>query len=379
MPVPLLDLRVQLDSLGDQLRDAVLQVVDSGRYILGPAVESLETNIAAQSGVAHGIGMSSGTDALLCALMALGVGPGDRVLVPAYSFFATAGAVARLGATPVFLDVKPDTLNLDPAAVSNWFDANDARAHTVKAIIPVHLFGQCADMTPLLALARERNIPIVEDAAQAIGATYPTPDNEILPAGSFGLCTCYSFYPTKNLGGIGDGGMMVTNDAGFADRLRMFRNHGARNRYYHVEIGGNFRLDEIQAAALLVKLKYLAGWNAARRERAAYYDEHLPDTVTRPAAVYGREHHIYHQYVVRVPATLRDNLRKHLTDRGIGNEVFYPVPFHLQECFAGLGYKSGDLPVSEAAAASSVALPMYPELTRPQQDEVIAAIAEFFA
>lgn len=376
MEVPLLDLRAQLATLDQDLKAAVLEVVDSTRYIMGPKVEELERRLAAYCGCSHAVGVSSGTDALLVALMALEVGQGDLVVTTPYSFFATAGVIARLGATPIFVEIDPATYNLDPAALAEWFAQAGARADRVKAILPVHLYGQCADMDPILALAAERGIPVVEDAAQAIGAGYPG-KNGVAKAGGMGAMGCFSFFPSKNLGAIGDGGLVTTNDTGLADKLARLRNHGAKPKYYHAMIGGNFRLDPIQAAVLLVKLPHLEQWHAARRENAAYYDAHLDvPGVVKPALAWPRENHIYNQYVISVPDR-RDELRDYLAKHKIGTEVYYPVPFHLQECFRSLGYRKGDFPRSEYAAEHTLALPIYPELTREMQDYVIEMIGKY--
>jgi dTDP-4-amino-4,6-dideoxygalactose transaminase len=374
--VPLLDLRAQLAELGDELEAAVLSVVRSTSYIQGPAVRELEERLAAYLGARHAVGVSSGTDALLVALMALGVGPGDLVLTTTYSFFATAGVVARLGATPVFLDIDPVTCNLDPSALASWFERNAAERRRVKAIVPVHLYGQAADLDPILAVADAHGVSVVEDAAQAIGATYPGTGGP-RKVGTLGAMGAFSFFPSKNLGALGDGGMVVTNDDALAERLRRLRVHGASPKYYHAVIGGNFRLDTIQAAALLVKLPHLERWNARRRERASYYDRHLAGLpLTLPRCVFGREHHVFNQYVVAVHGD-RERLRLHLAERGVETSIFYPVPFHLQECFAALGYRRGALPASEQAADHTLALPIYPELTSEMQDHVIAAIRAF--
>lgn len=378
MQVPLLDLGPQFRELECEILAAVNEVLTSTQYVLGPKVEGLERAIARYCGVSHAVGVSSGTDALLVALMALDVGPGDVVVTTPYSFFATAGVVARLGARPVFVDIDPVTYNLDPGALRQWFDTPSEDRDRVKAVIPVHLYGQCADMDPICDVALEAGVPIVEDAAQAIGATYPGRDG-VKHAGAMGRLGCFSFFPSKNLGGVGDGGMVVTDDADLAERVRRLRNHGMHPKYHHQEVGGNFRLDPIQAAVLLVKLPHLDRWAELRRENAAYYDVHLDiDGLVKPGAVYGREHHVYNQYVVRVPGE-REVLRSHLRDKDIGHEVYYPVPFHLQACFANLGYREGDFPESEAAARSTLALPIYPELTRRHKDIVIAQITAFYA
>lgn len=376
MQVPLLDLKAQLDTIRTEVKEAVDEVLESTRYILGPKVDQLEQEVADYCGVAHGVGVTSGTDALLISLMALEIGPGDFVLTTPYSFFATAGAIARVGARPVFVDIDPDSFNIDPKAVRHWFERHATEASRVKAIIPVHLYGQCADMDPLLEIAREREIPIIEDAAQAIGSRYPSKDGE-KKAGGMGLFGCFSFFPSKNLGAIGDGGMVVTNDAHMAEKLLKLRNHGMHPKYYHSMIGGNFRLAPIQAAVLSVKLKHLEKWHAARRENATYYDEQFADSpITTPPLAYNRDQHIYNQYVIRVPGD-RDALRAHLGDNKIGCEVYYPVPFHEQACFRYLGYQVGEFPHAERAARETIALPIYPELTREMQDHVANTIKQF--
>jgi dTDP-4-amino-4,6-dideoxygalactose transaminase len=377
MKVPLLDLKAQLVSIESEIKKAVLDVVDSTAYIMGPKVEALEKQVAAYCGVPHGIGVTSGTDALLVALMALDVRPGDLVLTTPYSFFATAGVVARLGAVPVFVDIDIRTYNMDPALLKTWFESNPEKTGRVKAVLPVHLYGQCADMDPILKTGQTYRIPVIEDAAQAIGSTYPGASG-VKKAGSFGMMGCFSFFPSKNLGGIGDGGMVVTADPALAEKLKKLRNHGASPKYYHSLIGGNFRLDPVQAAVLSVKLPHLESWHEARRRNAAYYDAHLNvPGIVKPAAVYGARHHIYNQYVISVPEK-RDEARQFLNDNQIGNEVYYPVPFHEQECFRYLGYRSGDFPNSESAAKKTIALPIYPELTRDMQDFVIEKIDAFY-
>lgn len=378
MPVPLLDLKAQQKTLRAEISAALDKVMDATAFIMGPQVKELEAQVAAYTGVGHGIGVSSGTDALLVALMALDIGPGDLVLTTPYSFFATAGVVARLGATPVFVDIDPKTYNIDPAGLREWFTKNPDKAAKVKAVIPVHLYGQCADMDAILDVTRERGIPVIEDAAQAIGATYPSKTG-VKKAGSMGDMGCFSFFPSKNLGAMGDGGMVVAKDAALAEKLAKLRNHGAHPKYYHSMIGGNFRLDTVQAAVLLVKLPHLESWHAKRRANAERYNKTLDvKGIVKPAAVYGPEHHIYNQYVILLPEK-REELRKSLQGKGIGHEVYYPVPFHEQECFKYLGYKSGDFPVSERAAKNTIALPIYPELTAEQQGEVVAAIRSFFS
>jgi dTDP-4-amino-4,6-dideoxygalactose transaminase len=365
--VPLLDLKIQYRSIRDEIDEAIARVVESQYFILGPEVAAFEEEVAEYTGVAHGVGMSSGTDALLAALMALDVGPGDDIIVPAYSFFATAGVVARLGARPVFVDVDPVTFNLMPDAV--------ARAVTprTRAVMPVHLYGRVADMDGVAAAIAGKDIAVIEDAAQAIGAF----DAKGRKAGSIGEMGCFSFFPSKNLGGFGDGGMTVTADEELAGKLKMLRMHGMEPKYYHAIVGGNFRLDALQAAVLRVKLRHLDGWTAGRRRNAARYrelfrDAGLDGTVMLPTDEPG---HIYNQFVIRVPR--RDELQAHLRSRGIGTEVYYPVPLHRQACFAELGYGEGSLPNSEAAARDTLALPVYPELTGEQLEHVVASIAAF--
>lgn len=359
MKVPLLDLKPQFAAIEREIREAIDGVLASQMFILGPEVAAFEKEIAAFVGCEHAIGMSSGTDALLCALMAAGVGPGDEVVVPTFTFFATAGCVSRLGATPVFADIEPDTYNVD---------VNDlARRITprTKAIIPVHLFGQCAEMDAVMDLVRGRDIVVIEDAAQALSAKYKGRS-----AGSLAHMGCFSFFPSKNLGAFGDGGMITTNDAALADLCRLIRMHGAQPKYYHSIVGANFRLDALQAAILRVKLKHLPAWSEGRRRNAATYDRLLADAPIGRPVVRPYNEMIYNQYVIRHPA--RDGLRAHLTDCQIGTEIYYPVALHLQQCFASVGGKPGDLPVAEEACRQVVALPIYPELT----DSMLAYVAE---
>ncbi len=366
MNVPLLDLRAQWSTLRDEARAAMDRVCDAQQFVLGPEVEALEEEIAGDCGVAHAVGVSSGSDALVASLMALGVGPGDEVVTTAFSFFATVGAIARLGARPVFVDIDPATFNLDTAA------AVRALGPRTRAVLPVHLFGRCADLEPLVAAAAAQAIPLIEDAAQAIGATDPA----CRPAGAVGHAGCFSFFPSKNLGAFGDGGMVVTDNAGFADQVRLLRQHGSQPKYLHAVVGGNFRLDALQAAILRVKRRYLPGWSAARRRNAARYAERLADlrdVVVLPTDVPG---HVYNQYVIRVPD--RDRLRAALAAAGVGTEVYYPVPLPHQACFVSLGHRIGEFPAAEAAAAEVLALPIYPELTEAQQDYVAATIRRFF-
>lgn len=365
----MLDLKAQYASIRDPVLAAIARVCDSQRFIGGPEVDALEVELGRMLGVEHAIGVSSGTDALLAALMALGIGPGDEVVTSTYSFFATGGCVSRLGARPVFVDIDPATFNLDATLVEAACSA------ATRAIVPVHLFGLVADVVPLIELSRRRGIPIVEDAAQAIGARR---DDEL--AGSFGAVGCFSFFPSKNLGAFGDAGLVTTSDAGLAARLRMLRNHGAEPKYFHALVGGNFRLDALQAAVLRVKAPHLAAWTEGRRRNADRYrqlmkaaglDQHVRLPV-EPAGCF----HIYNQFVICLPE--RDRLRAHLHDRGIGTEIYYPLPLHLQECFATLGYGAGRFPHAEAAARQSLALPIYSELSDEQLCHVVDAIAEFF-
>jgi dTDP-4-amino-4,6-dideoxygalactose transaminase len=377
MKVPLLDLKAQLTTIRSEMLNAITAVLDSTQYIMGPPVADLEEKIADYCGVQFAVGVSSGTDALLVALMALDVKPGDLVITTPYSFFATAGVIARLGARPVFVDIDPRTFNLDPEHLHDWLIKNSRQIKKVKAIIPVHLYGQCADLDPILEIAGKYDIPVIEDAAQAIGASYPS-KNGIKKAGSMGKMGCFSFFPTKNLGGIGDGGMVITNDSALAEKITKLRNHGSHQKYYHSLIGGNFRLDTIQAAALLVKLPHLESWHLARQKHAEYYDKAFNDSMIKaPYVAYQRSYHIYNQYVILVPDK-RDELRQYLADNEIGTEVYYPVPFHLQECFKYLGYKNGDFPHSEYTAAHSLALPIYPELMEDMQAYVVEKVLKFY-
>ena len=377
MKVPLLDLQAQMEPLKGEILSAIEEVVTSCRFIGGPKVEALQAEIADYSGTEHGIGVSSGTDALLVALMALDVGPGDVVVTTPYSFFATAGAISRLGATPAFVDINPTSYNMDPEALRAYAAAHGS--DRVKAVIPVHLYGQCADMDEILQIAGEMEAAVIEDAAQAIGAAYRQSDGVVKSAGSMGHVGCFSFFPSKNLGGLGDGGMVVTSDDDLAARIDKLRNHGGFPKYYHELIGGNFRLDALQAAAISVKLSHLDSWHRARQRNASVYDDLLSDVadITTPSVSQSREYHIYNQYVIRGPR--RDALRQHLADNGIGTEIYYPVPFHLQACFEGLGYQPGDFPYAEAAANESLALPIYPELTEEMQAYVADQVRGFYA
>lgn len=369
MHVPLLDLKAQYHIIKPEIDVAIQQVVESQYFIMGPAVAELETRVAQYCGCTYGIGVSSGTDALLIALMALGIGANDEVIVPTYTFFATAGSVSRLGAKPVFVDMEPDTYNLNPGAIERSITAR------TKAIIPVHLFGQCADMEPILSIARKHNLKVIEDAAQAIGAEY-----QDKKAGSMGDAGCFSFFPSKNLGGFGDGGMVLTNNADLAEKIRVLRSHGSKPKYYHKIVGGNFRLDTLQAAVLMVKLQYLDSWTAARQKNADDYDALFQNAGLLPARVQiparKQTRHIFNQYVIR--AERRDALQAYLKEKEVGAEIYYPVPMHLQECFAELGGKKGDCPAAEEAARTSLALPIYPELTPEQKKYVVNCIRTFY-
>ena len=379
--VPLLDLKAQYATIRDEIREALDGVIESQHFILGPEVEALEKEIASYSQCEFGIGVSSGTDALLVALMAIGIKPGDEVITTPYSFFATAGAIARLGAKPVFVDIDAATYNIDPAGIE------PAITDRTRAIIPVHLYGQTADMDPIMNVAHHNRLHIIEDAAQAIGAEYKG-----MRAGSIGHLGCFSFFPSKNLGGFGDGGMVTTNDSALADQVKLLRNHGYRPKYYNKVVGGNFRLDALQAAVLRVKLKHLDDWTAARQRNAANYrhlfasaglstnDSSIATlTDSQPISVpleAPESRHIYNQFVIR--CARRNELMAHLKARGIGVEIYYPVPLHLQECFVELGYQSGQFPASERAANESLALPIYPELTEGMRATVVEAIADFY-
>ena len=369
MNVPLLDLQAQYVSLRDDLQRAVERVMSSQRFVLGDEVRGLENSIADYCETKHAIGCASGSDALLLALMALDVKAGDEVITTPFSFFATAACITRLGARPVFVDIDPRTYNLDVSQVA------DAVTSRTKAIMPVHLYGQCAAMDPLLDVSNRRGVPIVEDAAQAIGAA----DNG-RPAGSMGLIGCFSFYPTKNLGGAGDGGMLTTNDDDVAARLRRLRAHGGANEYEHDEVGINSRLDELQAAVLRIKFPSLDRWSNERAQKAAVYTKLLNEAELSfslaPPHVREDGRHIFHQYVIRVPGN-RDALMEHLKSRGVGTKVYYPIPLHLQACFNYLGYKEGQFPESESAAKETLALPVYPELSEEQQVYVVDSIKSF--
>ena len=366
MQVPLLDLKAQYATLKDEIMPVVERVLDGQMLINGPEVKELESAIAAYCDCKAAVGMSSGTDALVCGLMVLDIKPGDEVITSPYTFFATAGSIWRLGAKPVFVDIDPVTFNIDVTKIEA------AITNKTKAIMPVHLFGQMAAMDPIMAIAGKHKLHVIEDAAQAIGCTYKG-----RKAGSIGTMGCFSFFPSKNLGGAGDGGIVSTQDPALGERLAMFRNHGAKPKYYHRFVGGNFRLDTIQAAYLLIKLKHLEDWSAGRRANAAQYDKLLAgiDQIVTPVIAPGNVS-IYNQYVIR--AQKRDELKQHLTDRGIGTEIYYPLSLHEQDCFAELGHKKGEFPESERAAAETLAVPIYPELTDEQIAYVAQSIGEFY-
>ncbi len=366
MNVPLLDLKAQYMTIKTEVDAAVAEVFESQQFILGPTVEKCEKQVAAYSACSHGIGVSSGTDAILACLMSENIGAGHEVITTPYTFFATAGAIARLGATPVFVDIDPRTYNLDTSVISSKVTSR------TRAIIPVHLYGQMADMDPLMRLANEHGLIVIEDAAQALGAEYNG-----RRAGSIGHYGCFSFFPSKNLGGAGDGGMIVTNDADRAEKLRCLRVHGAKPKHYHKIIGGNFRLDAIQAAVVSAKLPHLDNWTSARQRNAKRYDQLFNEVglqIGLPVVVTNR--HIFNQYVIRVSG--RDELQASLKQKGIGSEVYYPVPLHLQECFAYLGYAEGAFSESERAAKETLALPVHPELTEMQARFVVEAVCEVF-
>jgi len=361
MQVPLLDLKAQYATIKDEIKAAINEVLESQYFILGPKVEQFEEKIAEYCNTKYAIGVASGTDALLISLMVLDVGHGDEVITTPYTFFATAGSISRLGAKPVFVDIDPKTYNINPGLIEEKI------TDKTKAIIPVHLYGQCAEMDTILEIAEKHGLYVIEDAAQAIGAKYKE-----RKAGSMGDMGCLSFFPSKNLGGYGDGGMVVTNNSELAEKVRVLRVHGAKPKYHHSMVGLNSRLDAIQAAVLLVKLKYLDDWSEARRENAEVYNHLFAETDVVTPYVEDYNEHIYNQYIIRVKD--RDRVRDYLKEQDIGTSIYYPVSLHLQECYADLGYKEGDLPESEKAAKETLALPIYPELTPEQQEYVVEAI-----
>lgn len=370
VPVPLCDIQAQYKALQPQIDAAVLRVLGTGQAILGPEVEAFEKEAAAATGAAFAVGCSSGTDALILALHAVGVGPGDEVIVPPFTFFATASAVARLGAKPVFADIDPVTFNIDPSQVAARI------TERTRAVIPVHLFGQCCDMGPIRRVAADNRVYVVEDAAQSQGAEYGG-----VPCGTLGEIAAFSFYPTKNLGAVGDAGMVTTNSPELAAKLKALRVHGSEVKYFHKYLGYNMRLDALHAAVLRVKLPHVPRWLAAREAAAKRYDAMIEATqlhgfLRRPAARPDRRH-VFNQYVVRVPAAHRDALVQHLKDNKVGVEIYYPLSLHLQECFAYLGYRPGDFPAAEAATREVLALPMFPEITEAQQARVLDVVAGY--
>lgn len=372
MNVPLLDLKAQYATIRDEIRPVVDQVLESQHFILGPEVEGLEREIAAYSGTRFGIGMSSGTDALLICLMAAKIGAGDEVITTPYTFFATAGSIARVGATPVFVDIDPQTYNINPALIEAKITPK------TKALMPVHLYGQCADMQPILDVGRKHNLLVIEDAAQAIGAEYGgMSDGKRYKAGNMGHFGCFSFFPSKNLGGFGDGGMVVANDEKLAQLVKQLRTHGGKDKYRNELVGMNGRLDALQAAILRVKFKHLDQWSAKRRQNAQYYNQAFAGLaqVKTPYTEHNNGH-IYNQYIIRVPN--RDALQAHLQKQHIGTAIYYPIPLHLQDCFKQLGYQVGDCPESERAANETLALPVYPELTPEQMEYVVTTIRNFY-
>jgi dTDP-4-amino-4,6-dideoxygalactose transaminase len=395
MRVPLLDLSEQYRALGDSIREAINDVLGSGRFILGPKVEAFERAMCAYCNTPHAIGVSSGTDALLAILMALGIGRGDAVITTPYTFFATAGCIARVGARPLFADIDRETCNIRPSAIQECIEKNcqpeaggtwkTKSGEKLRAMVPVHLFGLCCDMEALRKIAKRYRLVLIEDAAQAIGAEFPFPERTA-KAGTMGEGGLFSFYPSKNLGAAGDAGMVVCRDEELAQKLRTFREHGMEPRYFHHFIGGNFRLDEMQAAILTVKLSHLETWAAARRAAADFYGTELAragltEKISTPSEPYRdrglTNHHVYYQYVIRTP--MRDALREHLGKREIETAIYYPLGLHEQKCFAYLGYKKGDFPETEGAARETLALPIYPEISREAQRYVVSAIAEFFS
>lgn len=394
MRVPLLDLGEQYRVLAGEIRAAIDEVLSSQRFILGPKLAEFEEAMAKYCGTPNAVGVSSGTDALLTVFMALEIGLGDAVITTDYSFFATGGCIARVGATPVFVDIDPETYNISAQALRHYIDKScrevegklvNENGQTIVALVPAHLFGLCCDMNDMAAIAREHNLILIEDAAQAIGAQFPLTSGTA-KAGTIGDAGCFSFYPSKNLGAAGDAGLVVCRDEQFAERLRRCRHHGMGAQYRHDFVGGNFRMDEMQAAILSVKLPHLDHWSAARRERAKLYTSEfqrvgLEKKIKLPVEPYAQSglsnHHIYHQYVIRSPR--RDDLRKHLAAREIETAIYYPLALHEQPCFEYLGYKSGDFPEAERAARETLALPIYPEISRDAQQYVVNCIAEFFS
>ncbi len=365
MQVPLLDLKAQYAAIKDEVMRAISEVCDSQAFALGPAVAEFEEKIAAYCNSKYAIGVSSGTDALIVSLMALGIKPGDEVITTPFTFFATAGSIVRLGAKPVFVDVDPDSYNIDPSGIDQKI------TEKTRAIIPVHLFGQVAQMKPIMEIARRHNLSVIEDAAQAIGAS-----QDDIKCGNFGDCGCFSFYPAKNLGGFGDGGLVTTNREDLAQRIKTLRDHGQNPRYFYKMIGGNFRLDGIQGAVLTVKLKYLDGWNEKRRQNAVLYDSLFADSPVKAPKIEANNVGIYHQYTITVPE--RDKLQKFLAENKIGSAIFYPKPLHLQDCFSDLGYRPGDFPIAERLCNEVLSLPIYPELIPDQIEYVSNTVLKFY-
>lgn len=388
MNIPFLDLKAQYQSIQEEINQKILEVVSSQKFVLGSEVESLEKEIATYSGTKFAVGVSSGSDALIVSLMALGVGEGDEVVTTPFTFFATAGAIARLKAKPVFCDIDKRSYNISMEKLEELFETKFAKqgSSKVKALIPVHLYGQCADMASITILAKKYNLFVIEDAAQAIGAEYPVPSG-IKKASTMGNLGIISFFPSKNLGAFGDGGMVLTDDENLAHKIKLLRVHGSRDKYFYEILGGNFRLDALQAAILRVKLKYLKSWQKKRMEKASYYDKifkesglveeglvQIPHTLYKDRGV--QNYHIYHQYVIR--AKERDRLQEFLKEKGVATAIYYPLPLHLQKCFSYLGYREGDFPVAEEAAREVLALPIYPELTSDQQDFIASSISRFY-
>ena len=374
MNIPILDLKRQYQSIKPEIDCAISRVVESGQFILGPEVENFEREMAQYLGVTHAIGVASGTDALWLALKAAGIGPGDKVIVPSFTFFATAGMVHNVGATPIFVDIDPMTFNIDPRTVRELLESNSKLQDEAKAIIPVHLYGQPADMGSIMELAHRFELKVIEDAAQVIGAEYKSQK-----AGTIGHVGCFSFFPTKNLGAFGDGGMVTMNDDSLAERVRLLRVHGSRPKYYHHVVGTNSRLDALQAAILRAKLPHLDAWSKARQENADYNTTRLSDIdgIIAPHHAQNRMH-IFHQYTIRVTGGHRDALQKFLKERGVGTEIYYPLPLHLQPCFAHLGCRKGEFPESEEASYEVLSIPIFPELTEEEKDYTIQTIQQFF-
>ncbi len=365
MQVPLLDLKAQYAAIKDEVMRAISEVCENQTFALGPAVAEFEERIAAYCNSKHAIGVSSGTDALLVSLMALGIKPGDEVITTPFTFFATAGSIVRLGAKPVFVDVDPSSYNIDPSGIEQKI------TEKTRAIVPVHLFGQVAQMKPIMEIARRHNLSVIEDAAQAIGTS-----QDDIKCGNFGDCGCFSFYPSKNLGGFGDGGLVTTDREDLAEKIKILRDHGQNPRYFYKMIGGNFRLDGIQGAVLTVKLKYLDEWNEKRRQNAAVYDSLFADSPVKVPKIEANNVSIYHQYTVTVPE--RDKLQKFLAENNIGSAIFYPKPLHLQECFSDLGYRPGDFPIAERLCNEVLSLPIYPELVPDQIEYIAKTVLRFY-